>query len=296
MRQSISFIVQLLCACVFVASPCLAHAVIRLDDDRARTVELVAPAQRIVSLLPSLTETVCVLGGCHRLVGVDRFATWPKSVNTLPRVGSVDHAQLEAIVALKPDLVLLRPRSRAAEQLEQLGIKVLAIDARTHADVRRVMETVALAIGKPGAGEAYWRKVDARLTAAGARVPLAWQGQRVYFEVHTVSAAGEASFIGETLSRLRLVNVVPAALGAFPKMNPEFVVRANPDVLMASSYGEMAKMASRPGWSRMNAIRLGRVCTFAADRFDVMMRPGPRMDEAADEIADCLVRLGNRSP
>ncbi|MDM0040339.1 helical backbone metal receptor [Variovorax sp. J22G21] len=287
---------RLLGAFLFFLAVHAAHAGIRLDDDRGRTIELRAPARRIVSLLPSLTETVCALGACDRLVGVDRYASWPASVNALPKVGSIDHAQLEAIVALKPDLVLLRARARVAEQLEQLGIKVLALDARTHADVKRVMETVALAIGRPGAGEAYWRTIDARLTAAGARVPLSWQGQRVYFEVHGVSAASESSFIGETLTRLRLVNIVPATMGTFPKMSPEFVVRANPPLIMASTFSEMTAMASRPGWSRLDAIRLGRVCTFAADRFEVMMRPGPRMDEAADEIVSCLVRLGSPAP
>jgi hypothetical protein len=97
-------------------------------------------------------------------VGIDRHANWPASVKGLPQVGGIDDANIERIVALKPDLVLLRPRSRAAEPLERLGIKVLALDAKTHADMRRVMETVARATGRPGAGEAFWRKLDAGST------------------------------------------------------------------------------------------------------------------------------------
>ncbi|WP_341892577.1 ABC transporter substrate-binding protein, partial [Variovorax sp. YR752] len=171
-------------------------------------------------------------------------------------------------------------------------IKVLALDAKTHADMRRVMETVARATGKPGAGEAFWRTLDARLNAARARVPLNWQGRRVYFEVHGgVAAASESSFIGETLARLGLANAVPGSLGPFPKMNPEFVVRANPDVLMVSALGEISAMATRPGWSAMSAIQRGRVCSFASARFDLMMRPGPRLDEAADAIVNCLASL-----
>jgi iron complex transport system substrate-binding protein len=270
-----------------------AHAgTIRLEDDRGRVLELQAPARRLVSLMPSLTETVCALDACDRLVGIDRHANWPAAVKGLPHVGGMDDANIERIVALKPDLVLLRPRSRAAEELERLGIKVLALDAKTHADVRRVMETVARATGKPGAGEAFWRILDARLNAARARVPLNWQGRRVYFEVHGgVAAASESSFIGETLARLGLVSAVPGSLGPFPRMNPEFVVRANPDVLMVSALGEISAMASRPGWSALSAIQRGRVCTFASARFDLMMRPGPRLDEAADAIVNCLAPL-----
>ncbi|WP_369658533.1 ABC transporter substrate-binding protein [Variovorax sp. V15] len=270
---------------------------IRLEDDRGTTVELQAPAKRIVSLMPSLTETVCALDACDRLVGIDRHANWPASVKGLPQVGGIDDANVERILALKPDLVLLRPRSRAAEPLERLGLKVLALDAKTHADMRRVMETVARATGRPGAGEAYWRKLDAGLDAARARVPAGWQGRRVYFEVHGgMAAASESSFIGETLARLDLGNAVPGTLGPFPKMSPEFVVRANPDVLMVSALGEISAMASRPGWSAMSAIQRGRVCSFASARFDLMMRPGPRLDEAADAIVGCLASLGEPRP
>lgn len=275
-----------------------AHAAgIRLEDDRGTTLELQAPARRIVSLMPSLTETVCALDACDRLVGIDRHANWPASVKGLPQVGGIDDANIERIVALKPDLVLLRPRSRAAEPLERLGLKVLALDAKTHADMRRVMETVARATGKPGAGEAFWRRLDAGLDAARARVPAGWKGRRVYFEVHGgVAAASESSFIGETLARLGLANAVPGTLGPFPKMSPEFVVRANPDVLMVSALGEISAMAARPGWSAMSAIQRGRVCSFASARFDLMMRPGPRLDEAADAIVGCLASLGDPRP
>ncbi|WP_398496382.1 ABC transporter substrate-binding protein [Variovorax sp.] len=283
-----------LAAAFALGGPALVHAGVRLDDDRGSVLELPAPARRIVSLMPSLTETVCALDACDRLVGIDRHANWPVAVQRLPQVGGIDDANIERIVALKPDLVLLRPRSRAAEPLERLGIRVLALDAKTHADMRRVMETVARATGQPGKGEAYWRRLDAGLDAARARVPAGWQGRRVYFEVHGgMAAASEGSFIGETLARLGLANAVPGTLGPFPKMSPEFVVRADPDVLMVSALGELSAMAARPGWSAMNAIKRGRVCSFASARFDLMMRPGPRLDEAADAIVDCLVRLGD---
>lgn len=270
------------------------HAAIRLDDDRGHTLTLQTPAQRIVSLMPSLTETVCALGACERLVGVDRHANWPASVQGLPQVGGLDDAQVERIVALKPDLVLLRARSRVAERLEQLGVPVLALNVKTHADMRRAMETIARAVGRPGAGEAFWRRIDAGLEAARARLPAGWQGRRVYFELHGGStAASESSFIGETLARLGLANTVPGALGPFPKMNPEFVLRADPDVLMLPALNESAAPSARPGWSAMAAVRRGRICSFTAMRFDLVMRPGPRLDEAAEAIVDCLAGLGD---
>ena len=286
----------LLLAAAALATAQPARAQVRIVDDRGQTVTLPAPARRIVSLTPSLSETVCAIGACDRLVGVDRYASWPASVLALPKVGSVDHPQVEGIVALKPDLVLLKPRSKVADQLESLGIPVLALDAKTHADVRRVMQTLAVAVGRPAAGDAPWQRIEKNLAAAAARVPPAWSGARVYFEVHGASAAGEASFIGETLARLGLKNIVPAASGPFARVNPEFVVRADPDLLMASAHSELIAMTGRPGWSRMKAIRGSQTCAFAPDRLDVMMRPGPRLDEAADEVVACLTRLSTRLP
>jgi len=85
-----------------------------VQDDLGRTLELAQPPQRIVSILPSLTETLCELEQCHRLVGVDRYSTWPPSLQRLPRVGGGLDPNIEAIVALRPALVLAAPPTRAA--------------------------------------------------------------------------------------------------------------------------------------------------------------------------------------
>jgi len=111
---------------------------------------------------------------------------------------------------------------------------------------------------------------------------------RVYFEVNSAPyAASESSFIGETLSRLGVKNIVPGKLGPFPKLNPEFVVRANPDVIMVGDRS-YAGLQGRPGWPGIRAIREGRICVFSAAQADVVVRPGPRMAEGAQIMARCL--------
>lgn len=90
---------------------------VRVTDDRGRTVALPQVPQRIVSLLPSLTETVCALDQCHRLVGVDRYSNYPASVQKLPKVGGGLDPNIEAIVALRPDVVVMSVSSRAGERL-----------------------------------------------------------------------------------------------------------------------------------------------------------------------------------
>lgn len=248
--------------------------------------------QRIVTLQPSLTETVCMLDACDRLVGVDRHSDWPPAaLQGLPRVGGLADANVEAVLALRPDLVLLNARSRAAERLRALGLRVLALEARTHADIRRNLETVARALGRPGAGEALWQALDARLDAAQARMPPGWPGRRVYLEMHGGLAAGEGSFIGETLARLGLHSVAPAALGAFPRLAPEYVLRADPDLLVTSQASAAPPPATRPGWHALRAVRLQQHCRMAPGQFSVMLRPGPRIDEAAGYLLDCLRAL-----
>ena len=279
-----------------VAGPWLAAHAAAPQDDRGRPIVLAAPPQRIVSLLPSLTESVCALGACERLVGTDRYSDHPAAVRALPKLGGLEDAQVERIVALRPDLVLVAPSSRVVERLESLGLTVMVLESRNHADVRRTLRVLATLFGDAARAEVLWARIERDTRAAAAQVPVALRGQRVYFEVDaTPYAAGTSSFIGETLQQLGLANVVAAELGPFPKLNPEFVVRANPDVVMAPARN-LAGMPQRPGWQRLPALQQGRSCGFDAARYELLTRPGPRLGEAALVLAECLVRLPAPAP
>jgi iron complex transport system substrate-binding protein len=250
-----------------------------------------APPQRIVSLLPSLTESVCALGACARLVGVDRYSNWPDSVKALPALGGLDDPAIERIVGLKPDLVLAAPSSRATERLRSLGLRVELIKAETHDDVQRALRDLERLLELPGTAAPLWQRLQREIDAAATRVPPAWRGRRVYFEVDSSGyAAGEESFIGETLKRLGLANAVPASLGPFPRLNPEWVVRHPPDILMAVDR-ELATMPQRPGWAALDALKQRRTCAFPHARYELLIRPGPRLGEAAGLVADCLQTL-----
>ena len=267
-----------------------------LRDDRGATLVLTAAPQRIVSLLPSLTESLCAVGGCARLVGTDRFSNWPASTANLPKLGGLDDAQIERIVALKPDLVLVATSARVTERLEGLGLKVLVLESRNHADVQRTLMLLAQALGTPNQAGVVWARIEREMLAAAAKVPPALRGRRVYFEVDAAPyAAGATSFIGQTLTRLGLANAVPAELGPFPKLSPEFVVRAQPDIVMADARS-LAEMPRRPGWSSLRALRNAQTCGFASARYELLIRPGPRMGEAALLLADCLAALPSVPP
>ena len=289
--KRILIVVAVLLALLLLMSSLAQAQGVQVTDDRGHTVQLPQPPERIVSLLPSLAETVCALGECRRLVGVDRYTNWPASVNQLPKVGGGLDPNIEAIVALRPDLVLMATSSRAADRLLALGIPVAALEPKTHADVQRVLTKVGQLLGV-GDAQRVWRDIDAAVSAAAQSLPAGARGQRVYFEVSPGPfGAGEGSFIGETLTRLGARNILPAKLGPFPKLNPEYIVRADPDLIMVGVRSAPGLLA-RPGWAGMRALRGGRLCRFSAEESDVLVRPGPRMAEAARLMAHCLAAGG----
>jgi iron complex transport system substrate-binding protein len=266
-----------------------AGAAITLHDDTGAALTLARPAERIVTLMPSLTETVCELQACERLVGVDRHSDWPAAVRGLPRLGGLEDTQVERIAVLRPDLVLAPRSSRALPRLRALGLPVLALEPQDAAGTARVIDTVAAALGREAAGVQLRQRLRERLLAAAARVPPGWRGRALYVEVaSTPYAAGEASFIGETLRALGLANIVPASMGPFPQLNPEFVLRAQP-ALVVLPHAWAAGLPQRPGWQRLQAVAAGRVCALAADPWNALVRPGPRAAEAAEALVDCLV-------
>ena len=271
-----------------------ARAQSRVTDDRGVTSHWTIAPQRVITLLPSLTESVCALGQCTRLVGVDRYSNWPDQVKSLPTLGGGMDPNIEAILSLKPDVVFAAQSSRVAERLEALGLKVVALETTSHADVQRLLSKVSQALGiAPEHAKQLWQSIDDGVSTAAQQLPLSTQQLRVYIEVNRAPfGAGARSFIGETLTRLGAHNVLQAQPDAFPRINPEFVLRAQPDLIMVSER-DMTSMLERPGWSSMAAIKNNRICAFAPVEQDVLVRPGPRLAEAAHIMANCLKRFSS---
>jgi iron complex transport system substrate-binding protein len=248
--------------------------------------------RRVVTLLPSLTEIVCALGHSEQLVGVDRYSNFPAQVRALPQLGGGLDPNIEAVVALRPDVVLMATSSRAVQRLEALGLKVVALEPHDVTDMQRAIARVGEVLGDVPAAQRLWREIDAGVNAAAASIPQSARDTRVYFEVgRGPYAAGEASFIGETLARLGVKNIVPRSEGPFPKINPEFVVRADPDLIMISQ-NAAPQLEQRPGWASLRALREGRLCVFSPQDSDVLVRPGPRMAQAARLMAQCITSKG----
>ena len=275
-------------AWLFVAIVSGAQAEV-LKDDRGQAMAFDAPVQRIVSLLPSLTETVCVLGACDRLVGVDRYSNWPQRVQSLPRLGGGMDPNLEAIIALRPDVVLMATSAPGGERLRALGLRVVWLEPQTWRDVQRTLQVLSRLLGLPASrGNEVWQGLQDEVARVAQTLPSTARAQRVYIEVSTAPhGASAASFMGETLQRLGPQNILGPEMGPFPHINPEWVVRAQPDVIIAADT-HVRSLLARPGWSQLRAVRQSGLCTYSEQESDVLVRPGPRMAEAARLMARCF--------
>jgi iron complex transport system substrate-binding protein len=278
-----------------VAVSAVSAQAVTVTDDAQQVVAVKAEVRRVVSLLPSLTETVCALGACDRLVGVDRYSNWPASVQALPKLGGGIDPSIEAVVAQRPDLVLMAGSTRGADRLQSLGITVLRLEPRTRADAQRVMMTVATALGLPqAAAQQTWQDIQQQVDQAVQQLTPQARAQRVYVEVSPAPyGASESSFIGENLQRMGVANILSASMGPFPKVNPEFVVRAQPDVIIAGDSSRQS-MLMRPAWPQLKALREDRLCVFPQAQADILVRAGPRMAEGARLMVDCLNRAANQ--
>jgi iron complex transport system substrate-binding protein len=274
---------QLLCAAA-------ASAAVTLRDDLNREVSIPGPAQRVITMLPSLTEIVCALGACDRIVATDRFSNWPASIERLPKAGDLDDASIELIVSLRPDLVLINTAQRISTRLSELGIATFALNPQSYADEERAVTLTGQLLGASAQAAELNSRTRNRIAEIGAQAIRARQGATpsVYFEIdRTPYAAGPQSYIGELLARLGTRNIVASGLGAFPRLNSEYVVRHDPDILFVSPV-DAAGLALRPGWDALPAVRARHICSFSPEVEATIMRPGPRIAEGMQAMAACI--------
>ncbi|MBE3599768.1 MAG: ABC transporter substrate-binding protein [Limnochordaceae bacterium] len=283
-----------------VAIPALAATSYPLTAQDALGVTRTLPSEprRIISLVPSITEDLCAIGACDRLVGVDDYSDYPESVRRLPRLGGVYDPNPERILALEPDLVLLSKYGKLAQTLSQAGVTVFVMETERFEHIFDNIETLGLLLDR----QAEARALNERLRAEVSRIAASVAGRprpTVYYEIdETPYSVGPDSFIGTLLEKAGGRNVVPASLGTFPKISPELVIAADPDVILLGDapYGVTPqKLASRPGWSRLRALREGRVVALTQAQVDVLNRPGPRVVEALRFLVEALHSTGKRA-
>jgi iron complex transport system substrate-binding protein len=265
-----------------------AHAAESVVDDLGRVVAPSGSVERIVSMVPSHTEAVCALGRCDALVGRDTFSNYPARVLTLPDLGSAFSPDLEALIALEPDLVLVDEYSGLAEALAPFGIAVYAGTPQRLEGVFELFDRLGRLLDARDEAEALSASLRSRIDAVMTlTAPL--EGPSVYYELDASPySVGPEGYLGTLIGAAGGRNIVGAELGEFPLLDPEFVVAADPDLIVLGDapYGEsLETLRARPGWGGLSAVVAGRVVELTAEQVDVLSRAGPRVGDAVELLA-----------
>ena len=290
--------------CFFAAFPAqAAHARIKqsaanaapesfrtFTDETGRTVRIPVQVRRVVSLAPSVTETIYALGMQNLLVGDTDYCDYPEAAKQIHKVGGATNPSLEEIGQLKPDVVLVIKslnRLETVQQLERLGIPTYSTDPHTLDEIRSSAHRLADVLGNPAAGEALDHTLLQKEKELQQRLHSVTP-TRALFVVWTepLISVGKHTFIADALAHAGAASIVDSSQD-WPQISLEEIVRLQPDYLIfADSHSERAArdveaLARRPGWNLLGAVKHRKFAVIS----DAINRPAPRLFDAIDDLA-----------
>ncbi len=259
-------------------------------DEAGRAVRVPILPLRIVSLAPSLTETVYALGLQDRLVGDTDYCDYPVEAQKKPKVGGGINPNLEVIASLHPDLVLVVKsfnRLETVRALETLGIPSYSTDPHTVDEIVSSTEKLANVLGVPDVGKSLATDLHQRLTTLHEKLAPLPQ-TRVLFVVWTepLVSIGKGTFIADALRKAGADSIVDSDHD-WPQMNLEEVVHLQPDYLVfAASHSDAGAhdfdtLSAKPGWTLLEAVQNRRFAVIS----DAVNRPAPRIVSAIEDLA-----------
>lgn len=265
----------------------------QVTDETGRTVRIPQPVLRIVSLAPSLTETIYALGLQDRLVGDTDYCDFPADAQKKTKVGGAINPSLEVIAHLKPDLVLVTRHLNSLDtvhSLDALGIPSYATDPRTVDEIISSTKQLSDVLGAPDAGAALVDDLQQRLTTLQQKIG-SLPPRRVLFVVWNdpLISIGKDTFIADALRRAGAVSIVDSSQ-SWPQVNLEEIVHLQPEFLVfANSHSEAEPrdfdvLTVRPGWRNLNAVRERHFAVIS----DAVNRPAPRIVSAIEQLAQQL--------
>ena len=255
-----------------------------------------ARPRRIVSLAPSVTEILFAIGAGDRVVAVSTTCDRPAEVARLPRVGTWVAPSEEAILALSPDLVIAVPspgNRDAVLRLRELGLRVEVVGDATLSDAWEAMRRIGEWTGQEAQANALVERLRRELDLVRASV-AGRPPRRVLFVVghDPLIVAGSGLFVDEIVRVAGGDNVAASTGQPWPRLSIESVIALSPEVIVDGSMGSEASEALPSWWSRWESIAAVREHRVRAPSSDALLRPGPRLGEAAREMRDLLRDAG----
>lgn len=261
-----------------------------LTDETGRAVRIPQPVGRIVSLAPSLTETIYALGLQDRLVGDTDYCDYPPDAQKKHKVGGGINPSIEEIAALSPDLVLITKsynRLQTVHSLDILGIPSYATDPHTVDQILASTEKLADLMGVPETGAALTKDLERRLAELQQRIG-SLPPKRVLFVVWTepLMSIGKDTFLADALRHAGALSIVDSTQ-SWPQVNLEEVVKLQPEFLVfadshsRSGANELETLAELPGWRVLDAVKNRHLAVVS----DAVNRPAPRIVSAIEDLA-----------
>ncbi|HEX5339496.1 MAG TPA: cobalamin-binding protein [Gammaproteobacteria bacterium] len=287
-----------LCGGVLGCLPVMAvHAAITLTGADDVIVTLAAPAQRIVSLAPDLTELVFDAGAGSALVGVSRYSNYPAAAKKLPRIGDAFHFDMERVLALRPDLVLVwqsgTPTAVIA-RLRELKLPVLVIGTRQPADIAANLELLGKASGHANQAHAVAQDFLAGLKKLRDRYANR-EPVQVFFEVSSppLFTIGGKQIISRMIELCGGRNVFGDLKSAAAAVSLETVLARDPQaVVMGDDEGAAARLKEWQRWPQLSATRTGSLFSISDD---LLARATPRILQGGQELCEDLDRVRQSS-
>ena len=268
----------------------LASEPVTVRDAFGRSVTVPAPPERIIPIFASNTEIVASLGLGDRIVGIEAYTRYPPEVLDRPLVGGRLGFSVDAIVALRPDLLVVTPSRQAANQLidpmERLGVPIIVLLQRNVPEILANIRLMAKVAGVEGRGEQVVAGFEQRLVRVRARV----EGKPAPSTIMITGRLGnglmlvarKGTYTGDAIVRAGGRFGLPGT-AAIAQVSPEAILNADPDVLLwAGSDNDLKELIARPGWSDMRAVRSGRA--HAVNRTELLI-PGPRTIDGIEKLA-----------
>jgi iron complex transport system substrate-binding protein len=247
-----------------------------------------SPPRRIVSLAPSVTETIFALGFGDRLVGVTTYCDYPAEAKKIAKIGDFMNPSLEAVMAKKPDLVIGVAGATdpvRAREMERLGLKLILLSLSSLEDILKSTRAIAGMLGNERVGKELAQEISVQIDEVKKRVrPAPRRTVLLVVGYQPVIAAGGKNFIDELISLAGGINIAGGAVQPWLNLPDEYVVAKKPDVIIEAGMGS-ERVASRKHWSDLKsvpAVRDGRIYSYPSDK---ILRPGPRFGEALGELA-----------
>lgn len=271
-------------------------AVLEIRDSFGRTVQVNQIPQRIVSLAPSVTETLFALGLGDRVVGVTDQCDYPQEAKVKEKTGGFAKPSVEKILALEPDLVIgSGMHHEIAIELGKIGVPAAFFEPKTVADTLNCILLTGRITGSLDRAERLVDEMTGEIELVRSKVSGIPDSDKpkVYYEVwyEPLMTAGPGTVIDDLIKLAGGVNVAADAVKAYPEYSVEALVSRNPDV-MIHSYGHGSSQApdpeairQRPGWQTVAFVRTNQIQQIDAN---LLTRPGPRITEALLKMAKAI--------